>query len=249
VMNRPNRPSFPRQGMLDLQPRDPDLDHILRSPANADAIERLSDWENWPTHWLAVLGPPASGLTTLARAFCQASGAVAVDGSELSAAGPAEIEALALTGAAVDRAETVTDGPTLMALLNRAEERGRPVVLFTQRPPADYQLRPADLVSRLRSMPVVEIAPPDDALMLARLEAAFRERFIFMPDEVAELLLSRLPKRYAEIGRIVDRLNRAMSDQRRGLSVALVKEALAEGPDTGELFEAVDKSDERDPED
>lgn len=247
-MNRPNGPVFPRQGMLDLQPCEPDLDHILRSPANADAIERLSDWENWPTHWLAVLGPPASGLTTLARAFCQASGAMAVDGDALSAASAAEIDTLASSGAAVDRADAVTDGPALMALLNRAEERGRPVVLFTQRAPADYQLRPADLVSRLRSMPVVEIAPPDDALMRARLEAAFRERFIFMPDGVAELLLSRLPRRYAEIGRIVDRLNRAMSDQRRGLSVALAKEILAEGPGTGELFEAVDKSDERDPE-
>ncbi len=248
-MNRPNRPSFPRQGMLDLQPRGPDLDHILRSPTNADAIERLSDWENWPTHWLAVLGPPSSGLTTLARAFCQASGAMIVNGNALSKASAAEIDTLASSGAAVDRAETVTDGPALMALLNRAEERGRPVVLFTPRPPAAFQLQPADLVSRLRSMPVVEIGPPDDALMRARLEAAFRERFIFMPDGVAELLLSRLPRRYAEISRIVDRLNRAMSDQRRGLSVALAKEILAEGPDTGELFEAVDKSDERDPED
>jgi chromosomal replication initiation ATPase DnaA len=241
--------SAPHQAFLDLKPPEPDLDHILRSPANADAIDRLSAWQDWPTSWLAVVGPVQSGLSTLAGAFCEASGAVLTDGGQVSAASPDEIDRLAWQGAAVDDAETISDGLALMALLNRAEERGQPIVLFAKQPPVDLVLQPPDVMSRLRAMPVVEIGPPDDGLMRARLETAFRQRFIFLPDGVADILLSRLPRRYAEIERIADRVHRAMSDQRRGLSVALAKEILAEGPGTGELFETLDRNDEREPDD
>lgn len=231
----------PGQATLDLSlDRDAEKEPFIESEANRVVLDRLREWSSWPSLWLAVVGPERSGLTTLARQFAKKSGFTFVSGQSLNSDDRDRLDGLARTGAAIDDADCVSDGYGLMALLNRCDEYGRPAVLFSHTLPSQISLDPADLRSRLRAISVVEIEPPDDRLMSKLLMRSLKERFVFLPDKVEELLLSRLPRSYAVIEDYVERLVVAMSRDGRGLSVALAKEVLAQGPSSRDLFTDLD---------
>lgn len=226
------------QGSLDLtSDADGDGDFIV-SEANRGVWERLESWQSWPSPWLAVVGPGRSGLSRLAERTVSQNGFRFLTASQLSGLGSAELDAMSKDGIVLDDADLVSNGHALMAALNRTDEYGRPAILFSHSLPSSLDIDPPDLRSRLKSMSVVEIAPPDDELFRSLLVRALKQKFVFLPDPVADHLLSRLPRSYAVIDDIVERLVRAMSREGRGLSLNLAKSVLADGPGTQDLFQS-----------
>lgn len=215
-----------RQFSLDFPAAEPGLDDLIEGAANAAALARLRRWPDWPDVWLAVTGPPKAGLTVLARAFADRYGLALLRGAALAGADMAAIDALARRGVVLDDADGLGDGAVLLQLLNAAREHERPVVLFAHTRPADWDLRPRDVMSRLRAMAVVEIAAPDEAMMRARLSTALRQRFIFLGEDVSHFLVMRLARSYADVEAVAERIDRTMRARQRELTVALAREVL-----------------------
>ena len=220
----------PGQGELDLRlpEREAAPAEICRSLANQDALDRLSLWPHWPAPWLAVIGPRQCGLTTLSRDFARRTGVVRVEGDALSSVAEGDIAAIARVGIAVDDADRAEDGRLLLRLLNAAQEEGGTIVLFAHARPADWELGPADLASRLRATPVVEIGAPDVALMAARLQAAARAHFIHMDGEIAQYFAFRLARRYSLITPTVDVIAATLKQTGRRLTRPLAREILGQ---------------------
>ena len=80
------------------------------------------------------------------------------------------------TGALVveDVAAGSFEEKALFHLLNLAREQEAFVMLTARTPPATFAI--ADLTSRLKALPVVAIAPPDDGLLRAVLLKLFSDR-------------------------------------------------------------------------
>jgi len=126
----------------------------------------------------------------------------------------------------VDDADRVADETAFLHLYNLTAERGGNLLLIARDPPARWPLTLPDLRSRLASVPVAQLAAPDDALLAAVMVKQFADRQLRPPDEVVLYLLARIERSFAAVRRIVAALDKAALSERRPVTVALAREVL-----------------------
>ncbi len=216
----------PQQLTLDLPHRSAlGLEDFLVSGSNETAIELIDGTVDWPNGAALVVGPAGSGKSHLAhvwRAKTQASLLPAAEASEAALQDAAAIGAVVVED--LDRG--IADEAALFHLLNMARQ-GRIRALFTSRlASGDLNIALADLRSRVRALPIAQIAPPDEALLRAVLVKLFCDRQLTVVPEVIAYLVVRMERSMAaanEIAAEIDRLGLAM---RRKVTKQLAQTAL-----------------------
>jgi chromosomal replication initiation ATPase DnaA len=201
---------------------------FVASASNRAALDMIERWPDWPGRTLALVGPPGAGKSHLAAIWAARAGARVVEGAALAEdAAPS----LLASGALVveDLAEGAIKQRALFHLLNLAGEENAFILLTAQSAPAGLDLQIADLASRLRAVPVVTLAAPDDALLRAVLVKLFADRQL-VPDEALLVYLERRIERSLAAARaVVAALDRAALARRRPVTRALAAEVLGGG--------------------
>jgi chromosomal replication initiation ATPase DnaA len=198
---------------------------FLRGPPNEAALALIEQWPDWPARSVALVGPHGSGKSHLAAIWGGHAGARFLAGRAL---GPAHVPAALATGALV--LEDVTahelDEPALFHLLNLAREEDAFVLLTARTAPVGWTTGLADLASRLRAMPVVTLAPPDDALLRAVLVKLFADRQLMVDEGLVAYLATRLERSFAAARAAVDALDREALRRKRPVTRSLAAEVL-----------------------
>lgn len=198
---------------------------FLVSAANAAAAARVMDWKNWTGRRLAVAGPAQSGKTHLVHVWMQDSGAVRVPfrnldetlAPDLAEAGCVAVEDIdADTDGAPDAAER-----GLLHLFNLLDAHGGWLMLTGRDAPARWPLALPDLASRVATMEVQRIAPPDDALLSSILVKLFADRQLAVTPEVIRYLVRHMERSFAEAGRLVTKLDRLSLARKRPVTVRM----------------------------
>jgi len=200
-------------------------DDFLETAANAAALALVEHWPDWPDTSAAIIGPAGSGKSHLAAIWAERAGArIVAAGALRASAVPA---ALATGAVAIEDVEAGrVEEPALFHLLNLARQEGA-FLLLTARERFDaFSL--ADLASRLRAIPVVELAPPDDALLAAVLVKLFADRQIAVDEGVISYLIPRMERSLAAASLLVARLDAAALSHGRAVTRALASEVLRE---------------------
>jgi len=211
---------------LALQADDLAFDSLGVTSSNRVAITALTQSSGWPRPQVCLHGPAKSGLTSLARAWVAREGGRYIDARSFGECRGREIDRMASGVVALDGADHVDDGARLRGLMTQAGETGGRLLLLSNRVPADWPFRQADLVSRIRALPVIEIGPPDAEMMQLRLERGLAKFYHRLPEDVAAYLLVRLPRSYAQVERCVEHLAAAAQGTPRGITVPLAREVL-----------------------
>ena len=198
----------PRQLTLDL-PIETRFgrEDFLVSPSNADAFETFEGWPAWPDRVLLLLGPTGAGKSHLGAIWAARSHARILPASALAGA---DVSALAGVGPLlledVDSAHGIES--ELFHLLNLVRNSANSWLVLTARAwPDGWGLRTADLLSRLRLAPAVEIAEPDDALVRAVLVKHFIDRQLMVDTTVVEYLAMRIERSLDAARQVVEALD------------------------------------------
>ena len=198
----------------------PSLDEFVRGPSNADAVAAVEAWPAWRDGCLAVVGPQGSGKSHLAQAWAETAGA------RMIAAGEADAAAVAERPVLVEDADRSLCAEGLFHLINIAAREGGGLLLTARTRPATWATDLPDLRSRLNALPVVEIGPPDDAVLEGVLRKFFRDRNIRPPQEVYPYLLARMNRSIPDAEEIVRRLDEAGDEGFRPVTRVLAREVL-----------------------
>jgi len=194
-----------RQLALPIQPPPaPTLENFVPG-GNEELLERLRELRagRCGEAVLYLWGAPGSGRSHLLQA-CARDGVTIADD--------------------VDR----LDEPGQLALfhaINRARESGGTVLAAGPRPPAQLDLR-EDLRSRLAWGLVYEVKPLTDDERAVYLLGEAARRGLRLGDDVVAYLLSHVRRDMASLGEILDHLDRTSLEQRRAVTLALVRDAL-----------------------
>ena len=209
----------PRQLTFDL-PLDPRYgrEDFLVGPANEAAYALIEAWPDWPDSVLLLTGPSGSGKSHLAAIWAERAHAWTLAASAIDQAG---IQHLVSNGALViediDRA-TGRDEAALFHLLNRARERGCPVLATSAAGIDGLGLATPDLRSRLRLAPGIAIEAPDDALLRAVLVKLFVDRQLVVDLGVIEAVALRIDRSLGRARDVVAELDRDALGRRRRIS-------------------------------
>jgi chromosomal replication initiation ATPase DnaA len=218
----------PRQLPLDLGFRERfGREDFLAGPPNAAALALVERWPDWPARTVALVGPEGAGKSHLAAIWAAAAGARAIAAHAIT---PAGVPTALATGALVveDLRADACEEAALFHLINLAREEEAFLLITARTPPAGFAVRLRDLASRLRALPAVTLAPPDDALLRAVLVKLFADRQLAVDEELIGYLAPRIERSFAAARAIVDALDREALHQRRDVNRALAVEMLRE---------------------
>jgi chromosomal replication initiation ATPase DnaA len=215
-----------RQLTLDLTPAPRFAkEDFLVSASNAAAFRMIEAWPDWPDKVLLLVGPAGSGKSHLGAIWAQKAGARILDASHLQMADlPDLVQAGAVLVEDADRLGAVET--QLFHLLNLARERQAFVILTARALPLDWQLATADLLSRLRLAPLVEIGEPDEALLRAVLVKLFDDRQLLLDHTVLEYVALRLDRSFEAARGFVETADRMALSLGRPVTRTVANEVL-----------------------
>jgi len=226
---------LPRSRQLPLSlPTPPGLrrEDFLAAPGNAAALALIDAFPNWPDKVACLAGPEGAGKSHLATVFAERAGALVLPASALTRA---DVPDSLATGALA--LEDLDTGPVeeaaLFHLLNLAREQKAFLLITSRVPPAALAFATADLASRLRAIPVFEIAPADDPLLAAVLVKLFADRQLAVDEATVEYLLLRMQRSVAGAKKVVDAIDREALAAHRPVTRALAAQVLKENPALG----------------
>jgi len=200
-------------------------DNFLEGPVNAAAVGLIESWPGWPARTMLLVGPEGSGKSHLAAIWAEQAGARSTTAHTLTAA---TVPAALATGALVieDLKPSDFDERALFHLLNLAREEQAYVLITARIPPSAIGVELRDLRSRLRALPVVTLAEPDDLLFRALIVKFCADRQLTVDESVVSYLATRIERSYAAARQAVDRLDREALRLGRPVTRALVAELL-----------------------
>jgi chromosomal replication initiation ATPase DnaA len=214
----------PRQLALALDhPESLAREDFLSGPSNMAALALVDIWPAWPHRAVMLTGPEGSGKSHLAAIWAQAAGARLVAAQMLE---EGAVPAALATGALVveDVAAGAFDERALFHLLNLARQDDAFVLLTARTAALPCALR--DLGSRLRALPVVAMAPPDDALLRALLVKLFRDRQLAVDESLIGYVALRIERSFAAARAVVARLDEEAMRHKRPVTRAFAAEIL-----------------------
>ena len=217
-------PTVPRQLALALDHAESFArEDFLSGPSNARALALIEAWPLWSHRSVMLTGPEGSGKSHLAAIWAQAAGARLIAARALE---PASVPRALATGALVveDIAAGSFDERALFHLVNLAGEEAAFLLLTARQAPAALAVR--DLASRLKALPVVALAPPDDALLRAVLVKLFADRQLAVDESLIGYVATRIERSFAAARACVARLDEEAMRQKRPLTRALAAEIL-----------------------
>jgi chromosomal replication initiation ATPase DnaA len=217
----------PGQLILDL-PHRPALgaEDFLISQSNLAAADIIDRWPHWPQSSLAVVAPARAGKTHLANVWRLKSGAARLEASVLregDVAEAAKCSALLVE----DLHAGIADERLLFHLLNLVREHKLSMLLTSRVAPGELTLGLPDLRSRLRALPLVTVAPPDEALLKAVLVKHFIDRQLAVEPPVIGYLALHMEQSMEAAATIVAEIDRVAMTSHRKVTRALAAEVLA----------------------
>ncbi len=175
---------------------------LVVGTSNADAVRYLRHVSTWPVRTAVLTGPRGSGRSLIGRLFARDTGGRVIDGHN-----------------------SVSEEEMFHAW-NSAQASGSPLLIIADAPPSEWHVELPDLASRLRAVPVLTIAEPDDCLARDLIEALFAQRGMALAPEVAAYIVPRMERSYSMIHRIVAALDAASLEQGRRVGIRLTRETL-----------------------
>lgn len=202
-------------------------DNFLEGPANAQALALIDAWPDWPNRVMMLVGPEGSGKSHLAAIWAVEAGARSVAAHALT---PENVPAELATGALVveDLNPATFNDRALFHLLNLARQDEVYVLMTGRTLPSAFPVELRDLKSRLRAVPVVTLATPDDHLFKALIVKFCADRQMVVDEALVSYLANRIERSFAAARQAVELLDSEALRQGRPVTRALAAEVLKE---------------------
>ena len=216
-----------RQLVLELPHRQAlGRDDFLVTGSNTAAVALIDHWPDWPARAAMIIGPPGSGKSHLVEVWRQRSKATRVQATDVKVETAPEI--LLSGAAAIEDAAPPLNERGLFHLLNFAKQQGSSILLTAETRPEHWKIALPDLASRLNAIPVLEILPPDDALLRGVLVKLFFDRQIAAAESTISFMLARMPRSLGAARLLVAEIDRRAMEERAEVTRPFVAKVMGD---------------------
>ena len=203
---------------------------FLVSPCNIEVIEWIDSYPEWgDVNGVVVLGDKSSGKTHLSWLFCEKSSAKFYDVLEIRN----EIfsDVVPLNSALVIDNIDVAIGDyeleeALFHIINYAMECNTKLFFTTSVVFGELSFLIPDLKTRLCSLPLAKIYPPDDDLLKALLVKQFMERGIVVGAEIVEFVVKHIERNPFAVKSLIERADVLSFEEKRKITIPFIKKII-----------------------
>ena len=200
---------------------------FLIGPSNIAALTLIERWPDWPDRIVAMIGPEGCGKSHLAAIWAEATGARVLTARLLEESG---LPTALATGALVleDLAFAGLDERALFHLVNLAREQGAYMLITSRSTLTTFPVAIHDLASRMRAIPSVSLAAPDDSLLRSLIVKLAADRQLTVDDALVNYVANRIERSFVGARTAVARLDEEAMRQHRPITRALAAKLFRE---------------------
>lgn len=218
-------PQLPLDLSVPVEHRREDL---IESKANEMAISMIDSWPDWPGRVSVLAGPVGAGKTHIASVWAEKARAATCQSVDLSKKLD-EFVKLASSGGSFlieDAGKDVVHETAMFHFLN-AVRQGEGYCLITSRSwPIEWNVKLADLASRLKAVQVFELSEPDDALLRQVMVKLFADRQLSVDEKIIDYCVLRMERSLESAGRLVEAIDTEALSRQSGITRATASSAL-----------------------
>lgn len=179
-----------------------DDDGYIVTDANADVDAQLLDWKNWPNNVAILIGPSSSGKTAMAEQYLRDSGGRCFEVSGGDA------------------------GEDLFHLWNLAREERTPLLIVSRLPVSEWNVTLPDLRSRLAASLLIEIGPPDEAMLKGLFHKFFAARGLAISEDASSYLARRMERSYHDVQLLAQKMDNLATEQKKSITRRVAQDVL-----------------------
>ncbi len=205
---------------------------IVEGAANSLALEMIDSWPQWPGLVVVLAGPVGAGKSHIAKVWANKADARIISMKHLSELGEdrANDRPLLLE----DAKPKIVHETELFHILNAKRALNTSIIITSRSWPSDWDIKLADLRSRLGAAQLIELGEPDDELLRKVLYKLFADRQLPVENNVIDYLVVRMERSIEAACQIVAQLDARGLAQKRKITRHLAAEILS-GIETGQL--------------
>ena len=213
---------------------DARFENFLTGSENQQALEYLQ--ADGDEQFIYIWGSGSPGLTHLLQAACHSSAskgrsALYLPLKEKSQLSPQILEGLSsLSLICIDDIDVIAGDANwesaLFTAFNSSKESHTQLIIAGKTAPLNLEIELPDLHSRLQSGLILQLQALNDEEKLLALQLRAKQRGIELPNAVAEFILLRAERSLAALMQILNQLDQSSLEQKRKLSIPLVKSTL-----------------------
>tara|TARA_A100000171_G_C2129441_1_gene145700 strand:+ start:1068 stop:1763 length:696 start_codon:yes stop_codon:yes gene_type:complete len=219
---------MPEQLAFDLfSPSSLSEESYYIAPANEVAFTTLSKWPDWPDiRSIYLYGERGSGKSHLSAIWQKKSEACSLSSKDLSLENVLSYLPN-LTSFVLEDIEYLKDEESLFHLLNLVKEKQGGLLLTSQLKPSALPFSLPDLMSRLKSLPFLEISRPDEQLLKILFLKRFSDIQLKVSPQVLDYGLKYLRRSYCMLDDLVNLVDKLNWQEQKPLTVPLLKRAFS----------------------
>ena len=194
--------------------------NFIVGKSNYESVRWIDNWPEWDSNGLLIIGPSGSGKSHLASVWKNKSSAIKVN---LSDKNSLKNDCNNLIIEDIHKLHEYYD---LLHFINYANESGGKYLLTSIEHPLKLDIKPPDLVSRLLSLPIVQIKLPSDDVLYGLFTKLFLDRGLKVDEIVIKYIIKRMDRTYDNANYIVEKLDNKSLAENHSITIPLVREEL-----------------------
>ena len=194
------------------------------SESNFYAYNLLLSWPKWEKKILNIYGERNSGKTHLIKIFLQKNSGIILDPLKLK---DYELEEIRFNeNIILENIEKNLDENLLYSLIDIIEKYNKFLILTSNKPLIDLNIKLKDLKSRLKNCLFAEIDKPDDILIKALITKNLADHQISIDSKLIDFISKRITRSYDKIREFVCTIDKISLKKKKPINIKIIKEIL-----------------------
>ena len=194
------------------------------SESNFYAYNLLLSWPKWEKKILNIYGERNSGKTHLIKIFLQKNNGIILDPLKLK---DYELEEIRFNeNIILENIEKNLNENLLYSLIDIIEKYNKFLILTSNKPLIDLNIKLNDLKSRLKNCLFAEIDKPDDILIKALITKNLADHQISIDSKLIDFISKRITRSYDKIREFVCTIDKISLKKKKPINIKIIKEIL-----------------------